>query len=74
MLNEWETLTIAEENEVIPTGALSSGTYGRFRYIDDLGILVVLNAYDQNVFVYRVVNKTAPEPEIPDDGGDTGTG
>jgi len=39
---------------VDPGPQLSTGTFGRFRYVPALDLFVVMNGVQRNVFVYRL--------------------
>lgn len=41
-------------SRVDPGRPLSTGTYGRFRYVPDLDLFVLMNGVQRNVFVYRL--------------------
>ena len=50
----WRRRAPADGNRAEPGPALSTGTYGRFRYVPDLDLFVLMNGVDRNVFVYRL--------------------
>jgi len=55
----WRRLP-APEGSPSPGQQNSTGTYGRFRYVADLDIFVLVNGVDQNVFVYRLQRDVEP--------------
>ena len=62
----WSQVTPAATNTVIPTGPNSNGTFGRFRYIPSKNAFVVVNAVDQDVFVYKLsAGGGSPSPAPP---------
>ena len=52
----WTQLPPAATNTVTPTGANSTGTYGRFRYIPSKNVYIVVNNIDENVYFYKLSN------------------
>jgi hypothetical protein len=50
----WTRHAPAPGNPVDPGPALSTGTYGRFRYVPALDLFVLMNGVRRNVFVYRL--------------------
>jgi hypothetical protein len=58
----WTQVPPATTNTVIPTAAASNGTNGRFRYSPGLNLFVVVNAVDEDVFVYRLTNDAGTPP------------
>lgn len=55
-----------------PPGSVvaSGGVFGRFRYVPSRNVFVLVNAADQNVFVFRMARGGGePLPPTPDGGG-----
>ena len=50
----WSRVRAAEGNGVDPGPANPTGTYGRFRYVPRYDAFVLVNAADQNVYLYRL--------------------
>jgi hypothetical protein len=50
----WTRRAPSPENRVDPGPQLSTGTFGRFRYVPALDLFVVMNGVQRNVFVYRL--------------------
>jgi len=50
----WTRRAPAPGNRTVPGPQLSTGTYGRFRYVPALDLFVVMNGVQRNVFVYRL--------------------
>jgi hypothetical protein len=50
----WTRRAPAPGNAAVPAAQLSTGTYGRFRYMADLDLFILMNGADRNVFVYRL--------------------
>jgi hypothetical protein len=50
----WTPYTPAPGNTADPGRPLSTGTYGRFRYVPGRDIFVLMNGVNRNVFVYRL--------------------
>lgn len=51
----------------------SGGSFGRFRYVPSRNVFVLVNAADQNVFVFRMApGGGEPLPEQPDGGSGAG--
>lgn len=62
---EWTRHPPAPTNSVTPTPRTASGgTYGRFRYVHMRNLFVLVNAVDENVFLYRFSDGEVPP--IPD--------
>jgi len=60
----WKKVEPAETNKVTPTDAVRAGTYGRFRYIPSMNAYIVVNSVDQNVYIYRLIDRAGePVPE-----------
>lgn len=57
---EWTKHEPASENKVTPTPAAKNGTFGRFQYIPAMNAYIVVNAVDQNVYLYRLTEKPKP--------------
>jgi hypothetical protein len=51
---KWTRQSPAPGNATAPGEQLPTGTYGRFRYVPELGVFVLMNGTDRNVFVYRL--------------------
>ncbi len=50
----WTRRAPAPGNRTVPGPQLSTGTYGRFRYVPALDLFVLMNGVERNVFVYRL--------------------
>jgi hypothetical protein len=50
----WTRRAPSPENRADPGPQLSTGTYGKFRYVPALDLFVVMNGVQRNVFVYRL--------------------
>lgn len=50
---KWTSYTPAAGNTVTPTATNKSGTYGRFQYAPAHDVFVVVNATNQDVYVYK---------------------
>jgi hypothetical protein len=67
----WKLVPPAATNTVIPTKAQNNGTYGRFRYIPNLNVYIVVNSNTENVYFYRMAtgqgggNPPPPPPQRP---------
>jgi hypothetical protein len=53
---KWTRQTPAPGNVASPGQQLATGTYGRFRYVPELDVFVLMNGADRNVFVYRLAS------------------
>jgi hypothetical protein len=51
---KWRRRAPAPSNRTVPGPQLSTGTYGRFRYVPALDLFVLMNGVKRNVFVYRL--------------------
>ncbi|MFH1812511.1 MAG: kelch repeat-containing protein [Pseudomonadota bacterium] len=60
----WTRVAAAATNTVVPTAPASNGTFGRFRYAPTHNVFVVVNAVDEDVFVYRLSDGTGQSPPI----------
>jgi Kelch motif len=49
----WTRVPAAATNDADPGPENSTGTFGRFRYVPSLGLFVLVNSAEQDVFVYR---------------------
>jgi hypothetical protein len=58
----WTLRPPAPTNTVIPTAAVSVGTYGRFRYIPSRNVFIVVNDIHQDVYIYRLSTGTGSPP------------
>src|SRR5438093_5119875 len=58
---KWTRHPPAPTNKVIPGPADQWGTFGRFRYVASKNVLILCNAVNQNVFIYRL---TADQPNV----------
>jgi len=57
----WEKVAAAGTNTVTPTAPELNGTYGRFRYVPDYNVFVVVNRTNENVYIYKHTDAaTAP--------------
>ena len=52
----WTLRRPACGNRIVPGPALSTGTYGRFRYVPALDLFVLMNGVDRNVLLYRLAS------------------
>lgn len=50
----WARVSAAPGNDVDPGPASGTGTYGRFRYVESIDAFILVNAADQNVYLYRL--------------------
>ncbi len=50
----WTRRAPAPGNRAVPAPQLSTGTYGRFRYVPGLDLFILMNGVERNVFVYRL--------------------
>lgn len=50
---KWTSYTPAAGNTVTPMATNSNGTYGRFQYVPAHDVFVVVNATNQDVYVYK---------------------
>jgi hypothetical protein len=50
----WTREAAASDNTVIPTPPSHNGTFGRFRYVRSMNVFVLVNAIDEDVYVYRL--------------------
>ena len=57
----WQKISPAATNTVTPTASSQAGTNGRFRYVPSKNVFVVVNATNQNVFIYRLTAGTGIE-------------
>jgi len=49
----WSRVAAASNNDADPGTPNPTGTFGRFRYVASLGLFVLVNSAEQDVFVYR---------------------
>jgi hypothetical protein len=59
----WSKISPSASNTVIPTAANLNGTFGRFRYIPSKNAFIVVNAVNQNVYIYKL--NTASGGSVP---------
>jgi hypothetical protein len=50
--NEWTQIQAVDD--VAPTPPSEQGTFGRFRYVASLNVFVLVNAVDEDVYIYRL--------------------
>lgn len=50
----WNRIAPAAGNTVVPSGAQRFGTYGRFRYVPEYNVFVLVNSTEENVYVYKL--------------------
>ena len=50
----WTRFGAASSNSVTPTAAPNAGTNGRFRYIPEFNAFILVNATDENVYLYKM--------------------
>jgi hypothetical protein len=72
----WYWGRISPANNVTPTAACKTGTYGRFRYVPAKNVYVAVNATNENVYICRLTHGTGvtrkesgiwkPAAQIPD--------
>ena len=51
--HNWEKVAAAAGNPVTPTDPTAAGVFGRWRYVPAKNVFVVVNAINENVFVYK---------------------
>ena len=63
----WTMHPPAADNMVAPPSSTASGgTFGRFQYVPSMGVFVLVNAPDQNVYLYKPDFKAGrPSPSCP---------
>jgi hypothetical protein len=60
----WSKVAPAATNSVTPASGASNGTFGRFRYCPSKNVFVVVNAINQNVFIYKLDNNPGTSAEM----------
>lgn len=50
----WQAKTAASDNQTIPAQGVSRGTFGRFRYVPDYDVFILVNDVRQNVLFYKL--------------------
>lgn len=62
----WSRVSPAGTNQVTPTAPDNNGTYGRFRYIASKNAFIVVNAIDQDVYIYKLTaGGGSPSDSLP---------
>ncbi len=61
----WYRMDAAKSNLVVPSRPSAMGTYGRFRYIPSKNLYVLVNAIDQNVFLYKLAEGSGSSTPYP---------
>ena len=51
---EWTKIESTNSTEVTPGDANSRGTYGRFQYVPEHDVFIVVNSIDANVFAFKL--------------------
>ena len=51
---EWKKLSVASGNTVSPDNAATTGTFGRFQYIESRNAYVLVNSVTNSVYLYRL--------------------
>jgi hypothetical protein len=66
----WTRIRPAASNKHVPPAAEERGTFGRFRYITSKNVYIVVNRVHENVFIYKLPQKSlrASEPSSHDVG------
>ncbi len=75
-LDTWTWAQHSASSATVPTAPAEPGTFGRFRYAPSRNVFVLVNAADENVFVYRLSAGEGIEakPGFSLDGGVTNVG
>lgn len=61
----WTRRSPASTNISLPTAPASNGTYGRFQYVPDKNVLILVNAIADNVFLYKLPVSNGSSTPMP---------
>lgn len=61
----WQRVSPAPTNTVIPTQAPWQGTYKRWRYVPSKNAFIGVNSIDENVWIYKLSGDSAPVDSVP---------
>ena len=67
------TVESPDDGDVVPSEAIASGTWGRFRYAPDYNVHILVNRITDPVYFYRVEAGTGPGPDPDPDPEPAGT-
>lgn len=68
----WTKHSPAAENTVVPSAPNGNGTFGRFRYSPARNVFVVVNAVNENVYIYRLSPGGGPAVDAGTGGSGAG--